>query len=73
MKAARGHPEREFLVITCPVTSAGFYRSPFPRKLILVSRTQSLIVLDEGVNVAIFKIKRLPCLQMDSLHRQHFS
>lgn len=45
---------------TCPVTSAGFYCSPFPRKLILVSRTQSLIVLDEGVNVAIFKNQAAP-------------
>lgn len=73
MKAACGHPQREFLVITCTVMSAGFYCSPFPQKLILVSCTQSLIFLDEGVNVAIFKIKRLPCLQMDSLHCQHFS
>lgn len=32
MKAARRHPQREFLVITCPVMSAGFYCSPFPQK-----------------------------------------
>lgn len=39
MKAAHGHPQREFLVITCPVISAGFYCSPFPPKHILVSCT----------------------------------
>lgn len=42
MKATRGHPQRGFLVITCPVMSAGFHYSPFPRKPILVSCTSYL-------------------------------